>query len=377
VLERRVLETDGIAGFSSAWRELTDRAARSPFETPAWLLPWLRSYGSAWLPFLVTWWRSGELVAAAPLAWRWRRIHGIAVRELELWGRTGSPLSGWVDAVVDPVERDEVVADLGRWLSGASVDWDIFNFLHLETDSPILAALAAHPGRWRIDLTQSLHSIEYVLRLPHDTEGWHGLLGPKARHEIRRQGRVFERFRDGRLETVTDPDAAAELVTSLGVLGSRRWGRHEAYFSVDRAYAPFLVDAIGSLFRTGIGWAVLARDREGIQACLVMAARPPKAVALMIGVTPGTEYRSMSLGKCLFHRAIDDAVARGCETFSFLTEGVYKQTFWHAQGQPTESGFVARGAGGAALAALVWSRRILPATVRSRLRGDRGDRFRP
>ncbi|HEX9635412.1 MAG TPA: hypothetical protein VGB34_08030, partial [Candidatus Limnocylindria bacterium] len=131
MLERRVIEPGGVAQLASAWRALAERSARSPFESPAWLLPWLRHYGSAWRPRLVTWWRSGELVAVAPVAWRRRRGRGIPYRELTFWGRTDTPLRGWVDVLADADVAVEVAADFTAWLEAADQDWDLFNYLHL------------------------------------------------------------------------------------------------------------------------------------------------------------------------------------------------------------------------------------------------------
>jgi hypothetical protein len=325
----------------------------------------------------LTWWRSGDLVGVAPLRTRRHRVQGLGVTVLEPWGRTRTPMSGWADAIVDPTTHGEVVADLGQWLSDRSVDWDIFEFLHLRQDSPFLAALATGPRRWRVDLTRTLHSLDHVIALPTGTDGWRGQLGAKARHEIRRQERRFADFRDGRVEIVTDPGRAVAVAMSLDSLMAVRWGSREAYFRVDPAYPAFLSDAIHSLFEAGLGWALVAQDDDGVQACLVMAAHPPTAVALMIGVTSTSEYRSMSLGKCLIHRAIDEAVARGCQVISFLTEGAYKRSFWRAEGRPIESGFVARGARGMALAALTWSRRVMPAAISAQLTGHGSERYRP
>lgn len=377
MIEQRVIETQGIEGIRHAWCELATRAARSPFELPAWLLPWLHHYGARWQPFLLTWWQAGDLVGVAPLVLRNRIVRGIQVRELEFWGRTGTPMSGWVDVLADEAAREAVTADFGEWLARSSVDWDLFHFLHLAHDSPTLAFLS--PGRpWRrVDLTRVLHSQEYVLALPEDGSDRRGPLGSKARHEIRRQVKLFAHRMGGQIETVTDPDAVDPLVAAIRSLNAERWGEHEAYFRRDDAFGEFLADGVRGLLEARAGMVLVARDTQGIQACLVMLTSPPTAVAAMIGVTPKPEYRSVSLGKCLFSQAIDDAATRGHRTFSFLTEGGYKESFWHAVGRPIESGFMARGRTGLAIAAVVSARRVLPAALRSHVRAREEGRFRP
>ena len=359
MLERRVIEPGGVAQLASAWRALAERSARSPFESPAWLLPWLRHYGSAWRPRLVTWWRSGELVAVAPVAWRRRRGRGIPYRELTFWGRTDTPLRGWVDVLADADVAVEVAADFTAWLEAADQDWDLFNYLHLAPGSPTLAALTARRRPWwGVDLSPVLHSLEYVVALPEDASSWHGQLGPKAQREIRREMRLFERRLNGRIAEVHEPTAADEIADTLGSLIADRWGERDAYFSRDPRFRPFSRDAVREAFESGTGWAVVARDPERTAACLFVLTLGRTAVAVLIGVSQAPQYRSMSLGKCLFNRAMEGAVARGCRGFSFLNENGYKTAFWHAEGRPTESGFLGRGPIGRAIAAYATARRI-------------------
>jgi CelD/BcsL family acetyltransferase involved in cellulose biosynthesis len=375
MLERRLVDMQGIEGIRGAWSELAARAARSPFEVPGWLLSWLGHYGSQGRPFLLTWWLSGDLVGVAPLVSHSRVLRGIRLRELEFWGRTGTPLSGWVDVLADAAWREEVTTDFGEWLAHSSDDWDLFHFLHLAHGSQTDAALASSPRCWRVDLTRILHSQEYVLVLPQDDADQQGRLGPKARHEIRRQIRLFQRRMDGSFEVVTDPGMAEPIMAAVTAISAERWGEHDAYFRRDDAFAEFLADALRSLLEARAGTALVARDAQGIQACLIMLLSPPAAVAAVMAVNPAPEYRPLSLGKCLFSRAIEVAAARGCRSLSFLTEGGYKESFWHAAARPVESGFVARGRSGLAVAALVSARRVLPAALRGQLR--REGRFRP
>ncbi|MFO7531443.1 MAG: GNAT family N-acetyltransferase, partial [Candidatus Limnocylindrales bacterium] len=272
MIERRIFEAQDIPEIVPAWQALAERAARSPFESPAWLMAWLRHYGSSWQPFVLTWWRADQLVGVAPLASRLRRIRGIPVRELEFWGRTDTPLSGWVDVVAEDGVRDELLADFAVWLARPSVDWDLFHFLHLAPDSLSLAALTSIPRHWRIDLTRVLHSLEYTLSLPADASSWQGQLGPKARHEIRRQMRAFERRMDGRIEVLTDPGSADSLVTALRSHGAERWGEREAYFRRDPLFADFFADALRGHHEAGLQPVRVACDDRPARPHLEMAS---------------------------------------------------------------------------------------------------------
>lgn len=367
-LERRIVRPEELAPLVPAWEALAQRAAQSPFETPAWLLPWLRHYGGSWQAHVLTWWQDSELVALAPVAWRSQTVRRITVRDLAFWGATGTPLAGWVGLLADGTVADDVAADFSSWLKDEAPDWDVFHYLHQPAHSPTLARLVRRPRPWaRVDLARVLHSVEYVVRLADDTGGWGGYFGPKARREIRREIRVFERG-GGRIEQVVDPGQAGAVIDALRQLMTARWGAREAYFRRDRAFAGFAVDVVESALKSSTGWVLVARQGDAIVACLVLLAVQRKAAALLIGVTTDPTFASFSLGKCLFHRAMDDAVARGCLTFSFLAEDRgYKTTFWRAERWPTESGILARGLVGRAVGAYVTARRVLPGRVRGAL----------
>lgn len=377
MLERRV-DTRDFDRFAPAWGDLARRAARTPFESPAWLLPWLRAYGSAGHAILVTWWRGNDLVGVAPLMSTRATRLGVAVRELSFWGRTETPLRGWVDIVADSSVTDDVAADFVDWLAGQQPGWDLFHYLHLAHTSPTLAALARAKRAWRnVSLSGVLHSLEYDLPLADDPEGrWHPL-GPKARHEIRREIRLYGRRLAGRVDEVGDPETVVDLVAELRSLLAARWGDREAYFRRDPRFGGFLVDALRSSADSGQAWAHVARDPSRIAACLIMLGLGPSVAAILIGQTTDPEYRPLSLGKCLFSRAIETAHARGYRTFSFLTENGYKRSFWHAEGRPTESGFVARGGVGAAIATYVTVRRVMPQALTAAVTGRRRVAYRP
>jgi CelD/BcsL family acetyltransferase involved in cellulose biosynthesis len=373
-----MVEVAAMQRLVPAWRDLAERSAVSPFQSPDWLLPWLRHYGSMWQPRIVSWWRRSDLVGLAPVAWRRRGGRGLTVRELSFWGWTGTPIRGWVDVVADAGSADEVAADFAAWLEHPDQPWDLFHYLHLPADSPTLAALATPSSRWaNVDLSLALHSLEYVVPLPDDVSGWPGQLGPKARHEIRREVRLFERRLGGRIEHVADPAASDEVVAALGSLMADRWGDREAYFQRDPRFTSFVCDVAREAFDSGHGWALVARDPRRAAACLVMLALNRTAVATLLGVSREERYRAMSLGKCLFDRALHDAGERGYRTFSFLTENGYKTAYWHALGRPTNSGFLARGPLGRAVAAWVTARRIVPQRVRDRAAGRPRLDYRP
>ena len=361
-IERRlVVDPLDIERLIPAWRALADRAARSPFESPDWLVPWWRHYRGRSEARFLTWWRDSNLIGVAPLLTSLTRRGGVSLREMAFWGALPTPrtpLRGWIDVLVADDDRHAIVKDFVDWLAEPTNDWHLFHYLRFPAGSPTSAELRGRRRSWwATSLTGAVDSTEFVLQLNGPRDGWAGPLGPKARHNIRTEVRAFEKRTGGSFERITDPGAAEDLVTALRLLAAERWGRAEAQFRRDPAFEDFLIDAVRAAFTAGNGYAFVARDAAGIQACLLTLQRGRIAVPVLVGVTGGSAYRRMSLGKCLFSLAIDEAVSRDSTVFNFLTGGGYKETFWHASGRILESGLLGRGMRGRGATAFVQARR--------------------
>ncbi|MEO8462799.1 MAG: hypothetical protein ABI555_06275, partial [Chloroflexota bacterium] len=206
-LTRAILTTaaefEAVAG---EWRALAGVAARTPFETPDWLLPWARHYGPGRRLIVITWHRDGELVGVAPLV-LWDERHGRRrVRNVAFWGETRTPLRGWVDVLARTTARAFVDLGFRAWLVEAETHWDVLHLLRLPEASSTADALA--PTGWaRTGLTGVLQSIEFVLDIPTEPDGWAGPLGRKARYNIRREARLFETEGGGSFERHADASA--------------------------------------------------------------------------------------------------------------------------------------------------------------------------
>src|SRR3972149_2495080 len=110
---------DQIEALAPAWRSLARTSARTPFESPDWLLPWWRHYGTGAEPVVVTWWADDDLVGVAPLRRSHARASGLAGCEVALWGAPGRPappLRGGGDVLALEPPRSAVMAGFARWL---------------------------------------------------------------------------------------------------------------------------------------------------------------------------------------------------------------------------------------------------------------------
>lgn len=354
-----------IAELVPEWRELASVAARSPFESPGWLVPWFRHYGRDAEPRILAWRTGGRLVAVAPLILS-RRRQVATIVELAFWGGTGPTLRGLVDVLAQEDHRESVMGSFATWLRSGDCRWDLLHALRLpaESSTPAQLQTLARANRWRhVGLTGVVRSDTYVLDLTAEA-GASPPLGPKARHNLRTEERRFARI-GGRYEVVTDPAAAAELRDGLRRLAADRWGEAEIHFRPDRSFAAFIWDAFSAMLASGSMYAHVARDRSGIRACLVTFEMNRRAAAVLIAVSAEEDVRRLSLGKHLFDASIGEAVARGCRTYDFLWVGGYKETFWHARPHRLESLVLGRGARGWTAATYIAARRrVLPRLAR-------------
>lgn len=369
-----VTDRAGLERLRDAWRTLAEAAAATPFQHPDWLLPWFEAYGAPDPPLVLAWRRGRELVGLIPLLVV-RRRRPVSGRDLLLWGGRGPLLRGFVDVLARPGDRAAVEADFLAWLGAPEPGWQLFHLLRLPPASSTGATLrsAAAERGWRVvDLTGVVRSTTYVIDLPADPEGWQRYLGPKARHNMRREVRLFGKRRGGRYERWTDPAASDEVVDALRRFMGERWGAAEGYFRVDPRFDAFLRDALRAMLGSGAAYVDVAVEPSGLAGVLVTFVVGRAAAAVLIGLRPDPELAPLSIGKNLFDASIGEAVARGAATYDFLWVGGYKEAFWHATPRRTTSLVLCRGRLGALFGAAIEVRRIVLPTLLGRRPGASG-----
>ena len=117
-----------LAAIEPEWRLLWERCPEAtPFQHPAWLLPWCRAFAPRVLSAIALR-RGGRLIGLLPSFVR--SASDEAPRAL-----LGEGISDYLDALLDPAHLEEALAALGAQLAEVGGAGD---FTGLRADSPLL-----------------------------------------------------------------------------------------------------------------------------------------------------------------------------------------------------------------------------------------------
>jgi CelD/BcsL family acetyltransferase involved in cellulose biosynthesis len=304
VVSRRQLEA-----LEPSWWGLWERSeAATPFQSPAWLIPW-------WAAF-----EPGPLMAIA--AWRGDRLVGLWPGYLEVESGRLLPLgisaSDHLDVLLDAADPEAGAALLRH---AASEDWVAWC---LEELRPGAAALGlAFPDTWRI--TRETQSPCPVLDLA-GTGPWPDAVPKRRRDQVRhalnaaaRQGRV----------TIEKASAAGPFLDALERLHGLRWAlREEKGVLADPCTIAFHREAARRLEEAGLLRAFVLAIGDEIVACHYGFAAKSEAFYYIGGFEPC--FARQSPGTILIGHAIEDARTEGCRSFSFLRGGEPYKYAWGA-----------------------------------------------
>jgi CelD/BcsL family acetyltransferase involved in cellulose biosynthesis len=303
-----------LAGIGPEWDELWRRCGATPFQHPAWLLPWARRYapgraGAAALRI------GGRLQGLAPVfAWQ---------GALMLAGTRPSDRGDWLLA-------PEARAQAGALLAAmAAAPLGRFARIELRQLPPgsMLARAAAPPG-WR----EVCGEDEPCLVAP--LSGEDGLAAVSAgcrsnwRYAMRRIGRE-----GGEVELVPQ-DGVTDAMAQLARLHARRWqARGESGVLADPLLDGLLRDAAPGLAAAGLLrlWR-LRRRGAAVAVLLVLAGRG--AHAYFIGGFDPAAAR-LSPSSALIGAAMAQAAREGAKRFDFLRGDEPYKARWGAAPQPS------------------------------------------
>jgi CelD/BcsL family acetyltransferase involved in cellulose biosynthesis len=290
-----------LEAIEPAWWELWRRArTATPFQSPAWLIPWWRHFAPGELTTAAAW-RDGRLIGLAPF---YREDGALGRRLLPL----GISVSDYLDVLLDDGEAEAagaLVAALDRESA-----WDSLECEELAPD----AAAVSLPTPADCVETIAAQSACPVLVIPSRrlAEFLPGQTRRKlnlARNRAARRGgcRIGRATGEGLL------DGFAELVR----LHALRWqARGDPGVLADARVAAFHRDALPRLDRAGVLRLYLLRFDGAAAAGFYGFSHRGRGFSYLTGFDPAFAFESP--GALLLAYAVEAAIAEGAREFHFL-----------------------------------------------------------
>lgn len=324
-----VEEARRLGALEPGWQALWARLpAATPFQSPAWALPWWRRF------------HPGPLLTAA--AWRGEHLVGLAPCYLEdgAHGRrvlpVGISVSDYLDVLLDP-DEPAAGAALVHALAEVGDRWAVWELEELAAGAAALA-LPRPEGCDDQVLPQSACPV-----LPLAGAGVAACI-PKqkmrklrmARHRTERGGGEVERIGSEALDAFLH-----ELVRLHGL----RWrSRGEAGLLADERLRLFLEDTARAFLAAGLARLYALRIQGRIVGAYYGFLHGARAYAYFGGFDPAHAYESP--GTVLLGHAIEEALREGAAEFHFLRGQEPYKYEWGAVDRWNQHRRFVRGASG-------------------------------
>jgi CelD/BcsL family acetyltransferase involved in cellulose biosynthesis len=293
-----ITSPDALAAFEPEWLALCRRTpGTTPFQTPMWLLPWWRHFGSNDLAAIAT------PEALAPL---------YIVREddesLGMFLGTGN--SDYLDVVGDAAAVIDEMAQL---------DCQMWDLQQLRPSSTMLSV--APPDGWSDSVDdQDPCPILPLHEIPTSTH---------FRKKIRYYRRALARLGDVREEPATAANLDEQL-EALFTLHAARWQqRGLPGVLADDVVQQFTRDAARHMLDAGALRMYATRVADRIVAVFYGFGFGDTVYYYLSGYDPALE--KLSIGTLLVAHAIDEAVRDGAATFDFLRGAEEYKYSWGAK----------------------------------------------
>lgn len=299
-----------LEALASEWSELWQRSPNAtPFQSPMWLLPWWRCYGSDDLSVFVTRDASGRLTALAPL-------YIVRDGDESLGMLLGTGNSDYLDIL-----GDDAAPLLGALRERDCQMWDL---QQLRPTSPLLTA--SMPG----GLSDNVMEHDRCPLLPIDGAGdeLQNLISTHFRKKIRYYRRALAREGPVTVESA-NADNLDALLAALYALHAARWERRGLPgVLADDVVQQFHCDAARRMLAAGALRMYATRIGDRIVAIFYGFAHAGTVYYYLSGYDP--ELEKLSIGTLIVAHAIEQAVRDGAATFDFLRGAEEYKYAWGA-----------------------------------------------
>lgn len=289
------------------WLDLCRRTpGATPFQTPTWLLPWWRAFGSNDLAVIAA--RSEDrLDALAPLY-----IIRDDDSDESLGAFLGTGISDHLDILGD---ASLVIGEM------ANLNCQMWDLQQLPASSSMLTAPL--PDGWSGNIEDQEPCP--VLSLPAEFES---LVSTHFRKKLRYYRRSLEKLGEVRIETPT-PETLDDLLTSLFELHAARWKRRDLPgLLADDTSQQFHRQVARGMLNAGMLRMYATRLNDRIVAVFYGFALDGTVNYYLSGYDPDLE--KLSIGTIIVAHAIGQAIRDGATTFDFLRGAEEYKYAWGA-----------------------------------------------
>ncbi len=313
--------------WAALWRQA--RPAPTPFQSPAWLIPWWRHVGEGALLTLAARDATGRLVGLAPLY-----IHTAAGTGRRSVFPLGIATTDYLDALVAPGWQAAVMRGVFAHLAAERARWEVCDWPQLRPGSPLGEAPA--PQGWRAQVGEAEPCP--VLALPPPGTPLDGAVPRETLQSLHRRRARMARRGALRAECATESTLAALLEAHLRLHGARWEARGEAGVLAPDPVQAMHREALPALLRDGLLRLHALRLDEAVVATLLVLADPPgraerRHYFYLGGFDPA--FARLSPGMLLVGHAIEQAAREGAAAVDFLRGREAHKYAWGARDAPT------------------------------------------
>ncbi|RWN00839.1 MAG: GNAT family N-acetyltransferase [Mesorhizobium sp.] len=294
-----IRDQDALDDLEQHWWSLWSQCgSATPFQSPAWLLPWWRTFAPGDLSAIAVW-NGNDLVGLAPL---YLERHASGLRLLPI----GISLSDYLDILCAPKFEEAVGILIAETV--LSLEWSQWILPDLSSEAASLELLLPD-----IDESRSTgHAACPVLALAGD-ETLAGCVPARRRRQLRRALRAAQRR--GRV-TINRAEAAPEIfLGQLIRLHDARWAGQGGGVLTQSAI-EFHRNALPRLAASHLARCWLMEIDGAVVGAYYGFHHHDRAYAYLGGFDPA--YASESPGAILIGKAIAEAVQDGAREFDFL-----------------------------------------------------------
>lgn len=299
---------------AAEWFSLWSASPSTPFQSPDWLIPFSRHFGSDALRLFVA--RADDLLVAVAPFYIWKDEAARARKLLLL----GSGISDYLDILIRRGYGEAALEALQAFLNGTEDEWDRCELAQIPSQSLLLQLGERCPSIPCLELSLAGRSLS-------DFASAHQL--EKLRYYRRRAAK------QGTLQFIrATPENCAGIMEKLFELHGARWAdRDEAGVLQNSQLQKFHHEAARRMAQSGTLRLYAAMLNGEVIAVFYGFTSYHRACFYLSGFNPS--HKMLSPGTLVIGHAIEEAIREGQHAFDFLRGQESYKYAWGAAERPT------------------------------------------